>query len=235
MNLGQCEKCGVKLAKRKSKYGMICRRCQRHEYYLNNQQAIKARVSENDRRNSGKNLVDKVERTCIVCSKIFFANKRHHICSDDCRSKRAQQQSHDGYHKRRERILKQIREHKRKFREENGFSKNTLWRRTKLNERLAHSLRVRLKNSLKGIVKQRTTLDLIGCDLEMLKLHLESKFQTGMSWSNYGRNGWHIDHVIPLASFDLSDPNQLKTACHYSNLQPLWCVDNLSKGKKEFL
>jgi len=62
--------------------------------------------------------------------------------------------------------------------------------------------------------------------------HLESKFQEGMSWENYGKNGWHLDHIIPLSAFDLTDPEQLKIACHYTNIQPLWARDNLVKSNK---
>lgn len=53
-----------------------------------------------------------------------------------------------------------------------------------------------------------------------------------MTWANYGKSGWHIDHIKPCASFDLSDPDQQKACFHYSNLQPLWAFDNLSKGAK---
>jgi hypothetical protein len=65
-----------------------------------------------------------------------------------------------------------------------------------------------------------------------LKLYLESKFQPGMSWDNWGRTGWHIDHIKPLALFNLSDRKQFLEACHYTNLQPLWAKDNLSKGDR---
>jgi hypothetical protein len=61
---------------------------------------------------------------------------------------------------------------------------------------------------------------------------LESKFQEGMTWDNWSRTGWHIDHILPLDNFDLADPEQLRRACHYTNLQPLWAKDNLSKGSK---
>jgi hypothetical protein len=62
--------------------------------------------------------------------------------------------------------------------------------------------------------------------------HLESKFTEGMSWSNYGYKGWHVDHIKPCASFDLSDPEEQKKCFHYTNLQPLWWYDNFKKGAK---
>ena len=51
-----------------------------------------------------------------------------------------------------------------------------------------------------------------------------------MTWENYGRNGWEIDHIKPLSKCDLTDPEQFKEVCNYTNLQPLWAEDNLSKG-----
>jgi hypothetical protein len=63
-----------------------------------------------------------------------------------------------------------------------------------------------------------------------LRARLEVKFQQGMSWDNYGQ--WHIDHIKPLAKFDLTDRTQFLAACHYTNLQPLWAEDNLSKGAR---
>jgi hypothetical protein len=70
----------------------------------------------------------------------------------------------------------------------------------------------------------------LGCSIPDFRKYLESRFQPGMDWSNWDRKGWHIDHVRPLASFDLTDPEQLKKACHFTNLQPLWAVDNLRKS-----
>ena len=81
-------------------------------------------------------------------------------------------------------------------------------------------------------VKANRTHELIGCTIAELRQHLEAQFTDGMSWDNYGRNGWHIDHVRPCASFDLSDPEQQRQCFHYSNLQPLWAAENIRKGAK---
>lgn len=78
--------------------------------------------------------------------------------------------------------------------------------------------------------KAYKTMDLLGCSIEKARKHLETQFTDGMSWENQGT--WHIDHIIPCASFDLTDPEEQKKCFHYTNLQPLWAEDNLKKGAK---
>ena len=70
----------------------------------------------------------------------------------------------------------------------------------------------------------------MGCSYQDFIIYLEQKFTDGMSWDNYGLYGWHIDHIIPLSS--ATDELSLEKLCHYTNLQPLWAKDNLSKGDK---
>jgi len=98
--------------------------------------------------------------------------------------------------------------------------------------KLKDRLRSRIRNCVKSERKSGSAIRDLGCTIEELKLYLESKFQPGMTWDNWSRCGWHIDHVVPLASFDLTDPEQFKQACHYTNLQPLWAKDNLSKSDR---
>ena len=98
--------------------------------------------------------------------------------------------------------------------------------------RLRTNLYLRVNRLLKGLCKSARTMALIGCTHEHLRAHISSQFKNGMSWENYGRAGWHVDHIKPCASFDLSDPDQQKLCFHFSNLQPLWAVDNLSKGAR---
>ncbi len=103
-----------------------------------------------------------------------------------------------------------------------------------LNFLLLTRFRCRIREALKvqHANKNNTTYELTGCDRIELKNHFESLFTDGMSWDNYGIHGWSIDHIIPCASFDLTDPEQQKICFHYSNLQPLWAKDNQKKGAK---
>lgn len=100
--------------------------------------------------------------------------------------------------------------------------------------RLQMIVRTRIHTALQKSLakKQCRTLALVGCTGTELKQWLESKFSKGMTWENQGQRGWHIDHIIPLSAFDLNDPKQQRAAFHYSNLQPLWAVDNIRKGSK---
>lgn len=103
-------------------------------------------------------------------------------------------------------------------------AKDPIWR-------LRRGLRTRLNRAIRGSYRNGSAINDLGCSIEFLKTHLETKFQTGMTWGNWGRYGWHIDHIKPLAQFDLTKRSNIKKAVHYMNLQPLWWIDNLSKNK----
>lgn len=105
-------------------------------------------------------------------------------------------------------------------------------RQTDIEFRILTNLRRRVTYALQNAIKVDCTLNLIGCSLPELKLWLESQFQEGMNWENYGVYGWHIDHCRPCASFDLTDPEQQRQCFNYKNLQPLWAKDNLQKSDK---
>ena len=115
-------------------------------------------------------------------------------------------------------------ENQRKWRKENpDFQRK--WKKEKRQTDICFKIECNLRS--------RTSRgELIGADPEFVKKHLESQFEEGMSWDNNTSDGWHKDHIIPCASFDLSDPEQQKKCFHWSNLQPLWAKDNLSKGAK---
>ena len=91
--------------------------------------------------------------------------------------------------------------------------------------------RSRFRSALRGRgAKSYRTTRLIGCSIEHLRQHLEAQFADGMTWDNHGE--WHIDHIKPCASFDLTDEKQQLKCFNYTNLQPLWAKDNLSKGAR---
>jgi hypothetical protein len=105
--------------------------------------------------------------------------------------------------------------------------------KTDIMYRISRNIRARLNKALVNNYKNSSAVRDLGCSIQELRSHLESKFTPGMSWNNYGIKGWHIDHVVPISNFDLSDPEQAKLACHYTNLQPLWWTDNLRKGSRD--
>jgi hypothetical protein len=98
--------------------------------------------------------------------------------------------------------------------------------------KISEILRKRVRIALKGKSKPGSAVKDLGCTIDELKIYIENQFREGMTWGNHGVKGWHIDHIKPLSSFNLEDPEQFKEACHYKNLQPLWATENLSKGKK---
>jgi hypothetical protein len=111
-------------------------------------------------------------------------------------------------------------------------AKKAIRRKTDSQYAVTCRLRVRLANAVRciGGYKSARTHELIGCTISELMAHLESKFLPGMTWEN--RSEWHIDHITPCKAFDLTDPEQQKLCFHWTNLQPLWKSDNMSKGAK---
>lgn len=100
--------------------------------------------------------------------------------------------------------------------------------------KIRNNLKTRIWESLKGIRKSKKTIELLGCSIFKFKLYLEAQFwkDDRIDWCTYGHKGWHIDHIRPCASFDLSDPEQQKQCFHYTNTQPLWCTENIRKKDK---
>jgi hypothetical protein len=106
-----------------------------------------------------------------------------------------------------------------------------------INNRLRKNLRGRLSCAIqRGFDGSRggSFVRDLGCSIQDFKVLMENKFQSGMSWENYGwgDDKWHLDHIIPLISFDLTDTEQFKKAAHYTNYQPLWQLDNFKKGAR---
>ena len=101
-----------------------------------------------------------------------------------------------------------------------------------LTLKISNNIRSAITRALDDNVKACHMEELLGCSIESLRKHLERLFQPDMTWDNYGRYGWHIDHIIPLSYFDFTDLEQQRRAWHYTNLQPLWAAENLKKSNK---
>jgi hypothetical protein len=96
-----------------------------------------------------------------------------------------------------------------------------------------NAIRVRINQAIRrrGVHRPKyRTEKFLGCTWESFIKHIERLFEPGMTWDNWGRDSWHIDHVVPLAAFDLSDPAECMVACHYRNHRPLWASQNMGKA-----
>jgi len=105
-------------------------------------------------------------------------------------------------------------------------------RKNDFNFKLSDNLRSRFRQAFKKRYKTGSAIKELGISIPEFKLYLERLFEPGMSWENYGRTGWHIDHIKPLSKFDLKDIEEVREACYFGNLQPLWARDNLIKSNK---
>jgi len=197
-------------------------RIQALEYRKNNGDKLRARDREYDRKKFNRPLL--IEKECQICENIFIPkNKRQIICSSNvCILKHLVEKKKKDYYENYDEY-KKIRVEKYKKDKEN-----------KSNYYLALIIRGRLRDALnaKGIKKTQSSIKLLGCSSDEFKKHLENKFKVGMNWSNYGYYGWHIDHIIPCAKFNLKDIEEQKKCFHYTNMQPLWQKENFKKGAR---
>jgi hypothetical protein len=105
---------------------------------------------------------------------------------------------------------------------------------TSIQYKLQHQLRNRINSAIKNNQKAGSAIKDLGCTIDELKIWIEKQFQPGMSWNNWSHTGWHIDHRLPLANFDLTNREQFLIVVHYTNLQPMWAEENIKKKNKIF-
>ena len=123
------------------------------------------------------------------------------------------------YNNNKDKFIKSTNKYNKKKRLEDPFYK------------LKQNIRTKISQSLKGYSKSKTTLQILGVDnFDVFKQHIESQFQKGMNWQNYGlgENKWVIDHRIPVNS--AKTEQEIYAINHYSNLQPMWSIENMKKG-----
>lgn len=176
---------------------------------------------------------DRPYRALGLCRACYLkqngGNKRWYIANRKITIRRAAQWNTD----HREQHLVISRRSKKRIYQKNpqkSIAESLHRYRTNINHRIACNLRARVRQAIHKGRKSAATLSLLGCSVLFLRHYLEQKFVAGMSWKNYGRRGWHIDHIKPCAQFDLQKPAQQRACFHYTNLQPLWAFENQSKG-----
>ncbi len=166
---------------------------------------------------------------CLICNKKLRSDNTHGHCRKHRNISAHRREYMENYAKDNEKIKK----YKRQWAKDNVEKLNKqciIRRQTRPTIKLAHALRTRL-NKLVG-ARSGSPIAALGCTLEQFKLHIESQFLPGMTWENHGLRGWHLDHIIGLCNFDLTDPEQYALACHYTNIRPLWAKDNLTRKKR---
>jgi len=200
-----------------------CKKCYKKQWYENNRDKEATKMVAYYRNNT-----DKLK---TYAKEYFKENKQ--ILLD-----KTKEYKKDYYSNNKDKIKanievnkEEIRIKKQKYYQNNKDKINRshkLYLDSNISAKIAARIRTRIWIAVKN--KSCSLPEYLGCSLDDLVLHLESKFTDNMSWDNYGK--WHIDHIKPLILFDLTDIEQLKQACHYSNLQPLWGKDNVSKGAR---
>jgi len=224
-NIKKCTKCGRELTLDRFcrrglksgsiKYESICKDCHR-EYNAKWRRANPGKDAVASAKWRGKNKEKAKEARA----------RRHQLNPDKKKSSDARWQKKN---------LDKRRITNARWRQDNlgYFAKRKRERRVKNPEfKLLDNIRGAMYHALRGNFKASHTEELLGCSIADARKHLEGLFKSGMTWNNYGRYGWHIDHIIPISYFDFSDPEQQKRAWHYTNLQPLWAKDNRVKGDK---
>jgi hypothetical protein len=155
--------------------------------------------------------------------KSLAASKAYHYANKEERNR----QSRENAEKNKEAIKAQ-RETKRS--EFNEYARNYARNRSQADPlfKFKRNIRRNTSEAFRFGKKNKKTIELLGCSLEEAFVHIESLFQPGMTWENYGK--WHIDHKVPLASANTTE--EVEKLCHYTNLQPLWARENILKSDK---
>ena len=143
--------------------------------------------------------------------------------------------SSDEVKKRKREYMRQYRILNKDRKRENARNYENNRVKQDINYRILNSLRKRLGSAIKGNQKKGSAVTDLGCSIEEFKKYLESKFEPGMSWDNWGigYDKWQIDHIKALCLFDLQNRDEFLKACHYTNLQPLWYKDHITKTESD--
>jgi hypothetical protein len=238
MEKKKCKKCGIEKLfddfhkDRYSSDGLKnkCKLCCKF-YYTNN----KEKILENSKKYYNNNVEIITKRHLEYNKKIFknFKNKNEKkykeiLIKNNKRNKEYYSKNKNKVNEKNKLYYLKNKENARKYHQKYAKIKRNEDPMFKLKDNLRRRIRGFLK--LKNMVKNNSTFNIIGCTPEFLKQHIEKQFTAEMNWENYGFFGWHIDHKIPLNNGKTEE--DIIKLCYYTNLQPMWWSENLSKGKK---
>ena len=197
----------------KDEFSSWCKECVK-QYYLQNKEKIQKRTKECYKEN--KEQINKRHK------KYRYINKE-----------KIKKQQKDWRDKNKEKIAKRMKrwnkENKIKIRKwTREYQKNR--KKKNINFKISSNLRTRINIAIRKSDKSLSTMFLIGCEIDYLMFHIQEQFTHGMNWNNYGQ--WHIDHKLPCASYNLNIPSEQQKCFNYTNLQPLWAIDNIRKSDK---
>jgi hypothetical protein len=186
-------------------------------YIEKNKEAYSAYQKEYHKEYSKKRKAEREKRKAEREKNKVILSEEEKQKIEEVRQERKKQKRKEWVENNREKMSAQQREYTAQRKAEDPFFRATL--------NIKNRTRSAFKN---GYSKSKHTAELIGCSWEELREYLESQFIDGMTWDNNTFYGWHVDHIIPLASAKTLE--ELELLCHYTNLQPLWAQDNLKKG-----
>lgn len=192
------------------------------------------------KKNEAKKVAFAKSFACAFCGgrpkfEITIRSTERHFCSKECKRNarcKVRREKLNSNPELRQRYREQCRAcYHRTSPEKHAAARAK--KKARIEWRIAKNHRNRLQGLVtKGFaVKSVASLQLFGCTVQQLKQHLETQFKPGMTWENYGSE-WHIDHIIPLAAFDLKKLGEQMKAFRWNNLQPLWAGENWTKGDR---
>jgi hypothetical protein len=223
----------------------LCKQCEveyKHQYYLSNKEKLS--VESKSYRNAHKEemrLYNKQYRKehrndLIAYNKQYYNDNKEEFSLTSKIYKDKNKDKLSQYHKE---YRDSHKEERRVYEKNNRISINITageYRKKRMQEdpqfKLACNLRSKLSAAIRGHKKFDSAINILGMSINDFKSFLESKFQPGMTWDNYGvgYGKWHDDHIIPIAYFDFGQKDQVRQCFHYTNMRPMWGSPNISKN-----